>query len=106
MDNILHTCIYINNLQVFNAALRSDDELFHVELYRWLLSEKLYERLLSITGSIFLEDFLTRGCSNNENYQDSTRTLLMYDLLWKYYKKIKNYAAAAKILAKLADRHR
>ena len=53
-----------------------------------------------------MEDFLTRGCTNTENYQDSSRTLVMYDLLWKYYEKIKNYAAAAKILAKLAERHR
>ena len=29
----------------------------------------------------------------------------MFDLLWKYYEKTRNYAAAAKILAKLADRH-
>ena len=32
-------------------------------------------------------------------------TLVMFDLLWKYYEKTRNYAAAAKILAKLADRH-
>ena len=55
---------------------------------------------------MFLEDFLTRGCTNNENIQDSMRTLVMYDLLWKYYEKMRNYAAAAKILAKLAERHR
>lgn len=92
--------------QVFNAALRSDDELFHVELYRWLLNEKLYERLLNIKGSSFLEDFLTRGCTSTDNFQDSSRTLVMYDLLWKYYEKNRNYSAAAKILAKLAERHR
>ena len=69
--------------------------------------QQLYEKLLNIKGSVYLEDFLTRGCTNNENSQaqDST-TLVMYDLLWKYYEKIKNYSAAAKILAKLADRHR
>ena len=33
-------------------------------------------------------------------------TIVMFDLLWKYYEKTRSYAAAAKILAKLADRHR
>ena len=41
-----------------------------------------------------------------DNFQDSSRTLVMYDLLWKYYEKNRNYSAAAKILAKLAERHR
>ena len=45
---------------VFSAAFKSDDELFHVEMYQWLLSEKQYERLLSVR-SPYLEDFLTRG---------------------------------------------
>ena len=31
--------------------------------------------------------------------------LPMLDLLWKYYEKSKNYSAAARILAKLADKH-
>jgi nuclear pore complex protein Nup155 len=83
---------------VFEVAFKSDDELFHVELYQWLLSEKHYERLLSVR-SAYLEDFLTRGTSQHPD------TLVMFDLLWKYYEKTRNYAAAAKILAKLADRH-
>ena len=45
---------------VFTAAFKSDDELFHVEMYQWLLSEKQYDRLLSVR-SPYLEDFLTRG---------------------------------------------
>ena len=83
---------------VFNAAFKSDDELFHVELYQWLLNEKHYERLLSIRTP-FLEDFLNRGTSQHPEM------LVMFDLLWKYYEKTRNYAAAAKILSKLADRH-
>ena len=46
-----------------------------------------------------LEDYLNRGTSQHPE------TLVMFDLLWKYYEKTRNYAAAAKILAKLADRH-
>ena len=48
---------------VFTAAFKSDDELFHVEMYQWLLSEKQYDRLLSVR-SPYLEDFLTRGIYN------------------------------------------
>ncbi len=84
---------------VLEAAFKSDDELFHVELYQWLLAEKHYERLLSIRSQ-FLEAFLTRGTSQHPD------TLVMFDLLWKYYEKTRNYSAAAKILSKLADRHR
>lgn len=68
------------------------------ELYQWLLNEKHYEKLLNIR-SPYLEDFLNRGTSQHPE------TLVMFDLLWKYYEKTRNYAAAAKILAKLADRH-
>ncbi len=77
---------------VFNAAFnKSDDELFHVEMYQWLLNEKHHERLLSIR-SPFLEDFLNRGTNQHPD------TLVMFDLLWKYYEKTRNYAAAAKVL--------
>ena len=84
---------------VFHAALKSNDELFHVELYRWLLQENMHDRLLDIKRSTFLEDFLTRGTAQQPN------NVALFDLLWKYYKKNNNYLAAAKILAKLADRH-
>lgn len=84
---------------VFSAALKSDDELFHVELYSWLLQENLHDRLLSVKKNAFLEDFLTRGTSHHPD------NLAMFDLLWKFYKKNNNYMAAAKILAKLAERH-
>ena len=83
---------------IFEAGFKSDDELFHVELYQWLLNEKHYERLLNVR-SPYLEDYLNRGTSQHPE------TLVMFDLLWKYYEKTRNYAAAAKILAKLADRH-
>ena len=52
---------------VFTAAFKSDDELFHVEMYQWLLSEKQYDRLLSVR-SPYLEDFLTRGNITNFNF--------------------------------------
>ena len=44
---------------IFEAGFKSDDELFHVELYQWLLNEKHYERLLNVR-SPYLEDYLNR----------------------------------------------
>ncbi|WAR23622.1 NU155-like protein, partial [Mya arenaria] len=47
----------------------------------------------------FLEPFLKQRSS----YQAGDVAAL--DLLWKYYEKIENYPAAARILARLAERH-
>lgn len=84
---------------VLQEGLRSQDQLFHAALYQWLVDNKHFERLLEIK-SPFLEDFLTRGTKQHSD------TLVMYDLLWKHHEKSRSYAAAAKILSKLADRHR
>ncbi len=46
-------------LQVFEYGLRSDDELFHVELYQWLMGEQHHDQLLNIR-SPYLEDFIIR----------------------------------------------
>ncbi|XP_060597073.1 nuclear pore complex protein Nup155-like [Ruditapes philippinarum] len=84
--------------EVFRLALRSDDELFHVSLYDWLFSMNMTEKLLEIQ-SPFLEQYLKRRSS----YQSGDVAAL--DLLWKYYEKIENYPAAARILTRLAERH-
>jgi nuclear pore complex protein Nup155 len=34
------------------------------------------------------------------------QSVAMFDLLWKYYEKNRQYVAAAKILSKLSDKHR
>jgi len=83
---------------VFSLCLKSDDELFHVHLYDWLVSHNLTEKLLDI-HSAYLEPYLKRSTQVNPEH---AATL---DLLWRYYEKTQNYTAAAKILAKLADRH-
>jgi nuclear pore complex protein Nup155 len=49
--------------------------------------------------SPFLESYLKRKAG----YQ--SEAVLALDMLWKYYEKIKNFPAAAKILSKLAERH-
>ncbi|XP_064606018.1 nuclear pore complex protein Nup155-like [Liolophura sinensis] len=84
--------------QVFRMALRSDDELFHVSLYEWLVKKNLSEQLLQIQ-SPFLEPFLKRRTGTQ------AESTAMMDMLWKYYEKTRNFPAAAKILACLAERH-
>ena len=68
-------------------------------LYQWLTEQAQYDRLLNVRSS-FLEDFLTRGTKKQPD------SIVMFDLLWKFYEKTRSYTAAAKILSKLADRHR
>ena len=85
---------------VLRAGLASEDQLFHVALYQWLVDQGRFERLLSVRGSPHLEDFLVRGTRKHPE------SIVMFDLLWKYYEKTKSYPAAAKILSKLAERHR
>ncbi len=81
------------------CGLASEDQLYHVALYQWLVEQGQFERLLSVR-SPFLEDFLVRGTKKHPE------SIVMFDLLWKFYEKTKSYPAAAKILSKLADRHR
>ena len=37
--------------EVFSLSLKSDDELFHVHLYDWLISKNLTEKLLEVGTS-------------------------------------------------------
>ncbi|XP_065281198.2 nuclear pore complex protein Nup155 isoform X2 [Dermacentor albipictus] len=75
---------------LLGLALRSDDETFHASLYDWLCESGQSARLLDVR-SPFLEAYLQRRCD-------------AADLLWKYHERVGNYGAAARILAKLADR--
>ncbi|XP_006813173.1 nuclear pore complex protein Nup155 [Saccoglossus kowalevskii] len=84
--------------QMMKIGLKSNDELYHVSLYDWLVTMGLTDKLLEITLP-FVEAYLKRAAA----YQPDNLTML--DLLWKYYEKIQNFSAAAKILSKLGDRH-
>ncbi|XP_077981190.1 nuclear pore complex protein Nup155-like [Glandiceps talaboti] len=84
--------------QMLTLGLKSKDELYHVALYDWLVTVGLTDKLLEIS-SPYVESYLKRTAA----YQPDN--LEMLDLLWKYYEKIKNFSAAARILSKLADRH-
>lgn len=83
--------------EMLTLALRSEDELFHVTLYSWLISVGLGDRLVEIQ-SAFVEDFLKHTAAIQAD------NLPILDLLWKHYEKARNYGSAARILDKLADR--
>lgn len=84
---------------VFKLALKSDDELFHVALYDWLLHHNLKDKLIEIK-SPFLENYLKWKVS----IVQEERTIIL-DLLWKFYEKNKNFPAAARILSRLSEKH-
>jgi nuclear pore complex protein Nup155 len=93
--------------ETIHAILTSDDEMFHVNLYNWLLEKKQFDRLLEIKHP-YLDSFLQRaadavvsgkwpGGGINSN---DTRVL---DLLWRHHEMNQNHGAAAQILSKLAE---
>ncbi|GFS70486.1 nuclear pore complex protein Nup155 [Nephila pilipes] len=84
--------------QIFEMSLKTDDELFHVALYDSLIENNQTDTLLYIK-SHFLEDYLKR-CSTIR-----PDNLYVLNLLWKYYEKNQNFSAAARVLAKLSDKH-
>jgi len=56
--------------------------------------------MFSPCRSAYIEDYLKRGTVQHPE------SVAMFDLLWKYYEKNREYVAAAKILSKLSDKHR
>ncbi|PIK56013.1 putative nuclear pore complex protein, partial [Apostichopus japonicus] len=82
---------------MMRKCLSSDDELFHVALYDWLIDTGLKERLLEIS-SPFVEPYLQRAT------QYEPDDLQMMDLLWMFYDKSRNFPSASRILSKLAER--
>lgn len=98
----------------YNKALSVKDEFFHFELYDWYLSRGMSNQLLEVSGlplfqlalrstdaispqtrTSYLEAFLAR----------EPTTLEKSDLLWQYFVRTTRYAAAASVLAALADTH-
>ncbi|XP_014679572.1 PREDICTED: nuclear pore complex protein Nup155-like, partial [Priapulus caudatus] len=87
--------------KMLQMALKSEDELFHMVLYDWLLEMELTDKLLEIK-SPYVESYLKRAMSQRRERDDDDLATL--DLLWKYYERNQRYMSAARILAKLADR--
>ncbi|XP_075900928.1 nuclear pore complex protein Nup155 [Nelusetta ayraudi] len=84
--------------QILGLAQRSQDELFHIALYNWLIQADLTDKLLEV-NSPYLEDHLMHMIK-----QDQSKVHNM-DLLWRYYEKNRNFGKAAHVLARLADMH-
>lgn len=84
--------------QILGLAQRSQDELFHIALYNWLIQADLADKLLEV-NSPYLEEHLMHMIK-----QDQSKVHNM-DLLWRYYEKNRNFGKAAHVLARLADMH-
>lgn len=84
--------------QMLGLAQRSQDELFHIALYNWLIQADLTDKLLEV-NSPHLEEHLMHMIK-----QDQSKVHNM-DLLWRYYEKNRNFGKAAHVLARLADMH-
>ncbi|XP_041667339.1 nuclear pore complex protein Nup155 isoform X1 [Cheilinus undulatus] len=84
--------------QILGLAQRSQDELFHIALYNWLIQADLTDKLLEV-NSPYLEEHLMHMIK-----QDQSKVHNM-DLLWRYYEKNRNFGKAAHVLARLADMH-
>lgn len=84
--------------QMLGLAQRSQDELFHIALYNWLIQADLTDKLLEV-NSPHLEEHLMHMIK-----QDQSKVHNM-DLLWRYNEKNRNFGKAAHVLARLADMH-
>uniref|UniRef100_A0A8C5EGR8 Nuclear pore complex protein Nup155 n=1 Tax=Gouania willdenowi TaxID=441366 RepID=A0A8C5EGR8_GOUWI len=84
--------------QMLGLAQRSQDELFHIALYNWLIQADLTDKLLEL-NSPYLEEHLMHMIK-----QDHSQVHNM-DLLWRYYEKNRNFGKAAHVLARLAEMH-
>ncbi|XP_077397334.1 nuclear pore complex protein Nup155-like isoform X2 [Festucalex cinctus] len=84
--------------QIFSMAQRSQDVLFHVTLYDWLIQADLKHKLIQV-NSPYLEAHLTYMIQKNQ------RKIEIMDLLWRYYEKNRSFGKAAHVLASLADLH-
>eukprot|EP00794_Sanderia_malayensis_P007706 gene7706-8543_t len=84
--------------QTIKTALKSDDELFHVALYDWMMAKDMTDRLLEVT-SPFLERYIVRTAA-----EQHPNDITILGLLWKHYQKRKNYLSASKVLIGLAEK--
>lgn len=76
-------------------ALGTNDELLHVAVYDWMVSQRLFGDLIAV-GRQSLEVYLKKAASAHPE------SAQLSDLLWKYHEINGNHAAAAQILYNLA----
>lgn len=78
--------------EAYDIVYGSEDELFHINLYDWYLSQGWSDRLLEVR-SPFVVSYLLR-----KSEEDITRA----NLLWRYYAYYNNFIEAAKVQLRLA----
>lgn len=83
-------------IETIALALRTSDPLLHVTIYEWLLAYNFTSELLDISEPT-LGEFLVRSVVK------SPQNITIADLLWKFYERNGQHAAATKILNKLAS---
>lgn len=91
-DNSLHNSV----LETVDMALRTSDPLLHFTIYEWLLSYNFLSELLNISEPTLGEFLVRSGLKSPQNIK-------LADLLWKFYERNGQHAAATKILVKLAS---
>lgn len=91
-DNTLHNSV----LETVALALQTSDILLHVTIYEWLLAYNFLSELLNISEPS-LGEFLVRSVWK------SPQNIKLADLLWKFYERNGQHAAATKILDELAS---
>ncbi|XP_043495408.1 nuclear pore complex protein Nup155 isoform X2 [Polistes fuscatus] len=75
--------------EIINDALHSPCEILHTAVYIWMIERGLHGELVALAASS-LETYLSRVNAP--------------ELLWQFYERNKNHAAAAKILDSLATK--
>ncbi|GMR48011.1 hypothetical protein PMAYCL1PPCAC_18206, partial [Pristionchus mayeri] len=81
--------------EIMNAVLRSEDELAHVGLLRWLMMRGEKEKILK-SKSPFLEQWLSIEIAKGGGVK-------YLDVMWRYYEKNGLKGKAAKLLNRLTD---
>lgn len=82
-------------LNAIALTLQIPDQLLHFVVYEWLLTHSLLTELLNISEPS-LGIYLVRSV------QKSPENVQLADILWKYYERNGQHAAATKILDELA----
>lgn len=82
-------------LHAITLVLQVPDQLLHFVVYEWLLTHNLLTELLNISEPS-LGIYLVRSV------QKSPDNVQLADILWKYYERNGQHAAATKILDELA----
>lgn len=75
--------------EIIDDALHSPCEVLHSVIYNWMIEKRLHGELIALATST-LEFYLIKKNTP--------------EILWQYYERNKNHAAAAKILDTLATK--